>query len=302
MGLRGKRILLTGASGFVGRHLSVELRRQGAEVITLAAESHEPIDVRDWPSIRDFGTRLDRIDLAYHLAGLMFVPYSFDNPREVYDVNVLGTLNILELCRLYDIPKLVFASSYVYGQPTYLPIDEGHALNPANPYARSKVLGEGLCKAYHEDYGISCTLLRFFNLYGEGQHPKFLIPSIMAQLNSPEIVLADPEPRRDFLYVRDAVDAYIKAGEYDKANYDVFNIGSGESYAVSDIVDKVLEAWGRSMKVQYDCRRRRDEIMNVVADIRKAELLLSWQPSVRLQEGLRRCVDWYRCQQRDAGR
>ena len=169
MRLKGKRVLVTGASGFIGRHLTVELQRQGAKVLTLDLQGNNPIDLRDWHRLEDFGNELGKLDLAYHLAGLMFVPYSFENPREIYEVNVLGALNLLELCRLHNVEKVVFASSYVYGPPQYLPIDEEHPLNPTSPYARSKVIGENLFKAFHEDYGLKCTILRPFNIYGPCQ-------------------------------------------------------------------------------------------------------------------------------------
>jgi UDP-glucose 4-epimerase len=296
MGLKGKRVLLTGASGFVGGRLSVELRRQGAEVVTPTEDNGRNIDVREWPKLRDFGKVLGTADVAYHLAALMFVPYAFQEPREIYDVNVLGTLNVMELCRLHGVPKVVFASSYVYGQPSYLPIDEAHPLNPNNPYARSKALGEGLCRAYHDEYGLSCVILRFFNLYGERQRAEFLIPSILSQLGRGRVELKDPEPKRDYLYVSDAIDAHVRAADYDKADYDVFNIGSGVSFAVSDIVDRVLRLWGKSATVNYQRERRRGEIMDVVADIRKARLLLGWQPKVSFEEGLQRCVEWQKSQ------
>jgi nucleoside-diphosphate-sugar epimerase len=302
MGLRGKRILVTGARGFVGQHLSSELRRQGAEVLTLAEGNGHSIDVRDWRKISGFGTTSGSIDLIYHLASLMFVPYSFQEPREIYEVNVLGTLNILELCRLHGIPRIVFASSYVYGQPSYLPIDEAHPLNPNNPYARSKVFGEGLCRAYHEDYGISCIILRSFNLYGEGQRAHFLIPSILSQLGRRQIELKDPDPKRDYLYISDAINAYVKAGEYDKSHLDVFNIGAGVSYAVSDIVNRVLQVWGEETTVKYQHQTRRGEIMDVVANIRKAKQLLGWQPEVSFEEGIQRCLEWYRDQHSDDNR
>jgi len=299
MGLKGKKVLLTGANGFVGRHLSAELRRLGAEVLTLADANGHSIDVREWQKIADFAGRSGTIDLAYHLAALMFVPYSFQEPREMYEVNVLGTLNILELCRLHAIPRIVFASSYVYGQPSYLPIDEAHPVNPNNPYARSKVFGEGLCRAYYEDCGVSCIVLRSFNLYGEGQREHFLIPSILRQLGNKDLELSDPEPKRDYLYISDAIDAYLKAGEYDKADFDVFNIGAGVSYAVRDIVDRALQAWGEGTTVKYRYQRRRGEIADVVADIRKAKRLLGWQPKVTFEEGIQRCVEWHRAQQSD---
>ena len=294
MGLNGKRILLTGASGFVGSHLSRELRRQGAEVLAIADKRASRIDIRDWQGIRAFGGQLGRIDLTYHLAALMFVPYSFDNPRETYEVNLLGTLNILELCRLYGIPKIIFASSYVYGQPRSLPIDEEHPPNPNSPYARSKLLGEGLCRSYHDDHGLSCVVLRSFNLYGEGQRGGFLIPSVLEQVRTGVVKLKDPKPRRDYLYISDAIDAYVKAGEYNKTDFEVFNIGSGESYSVRDIVDRIVRAWGKETKVKYLYQRRRGEIADVVADIRKARDLLAWQPKVSSEEGIQRCLQQYK--------
>ena len=174
--LKGKRILVTGASGFVGSHLTDELKREGAEVLAVDVHGKNPIDIRDGQKIRDLGSGIGKLDLVYHLAALMFVPYSFENPREIYDVNVLGTLNILELCRVHSVSRIIFASSYVYGPPSYLPIDEGHPLHPNSPYARSKIMGEGLCRAYHEDYGMQFNILRPFNIYGEGQGDNFFIP------------------------------------------------------------------------------------------------------------------------------
>ena len=294
MGLKGKRVLVTGASGFVGKPLCEVLRKQGAEVFALDVQGNDPIDLRDWQRLRDFGNKLGKLDLAYHLAALMFVPYSFENPREVYDVNILGTLNILELCRLSGAKKIVFASSYVYGPPQYLPIDEEHPLNPTSPYARSKVMGENLCKAFHDDYKISCTILRPFNIYGEGQNESFLIPSILKQVTGGRIDLMDPEPKRDFLYITDAIEAYIKAGEYTGADFEVFNIGSGISYRVDDVVRNILEAWDSHMEISYQHQRRRNEIMDVVANIQKAKKELGWTPRVGLKEGLRKYIDWYK--------
>jgi nucleoside-diphosphate-sugar epimerase len=130
MALKGKRVLLTGASGFVGSHLAGELRRQGAQVYPIDVRGDNPVDLRDWQRLKEFSNKVGKVDLVYHLAALMFVPYSFQNPRDIYDVNVHGTLNMLELCRLQNVERFVFASSYVYGSPQYLPIDEEHPVNP----------------------------------------------------------------------------------------------------------------------------------------------------------------------------
>jgi UDP-glucose 4-epimerase len=294
MAIKGKLILVTGASGFVGRHLAAELKRRGAEVVPLDKQEQNPVDIRDWQSVSAFGRKFGNIDIVYHLAALMLVPYSFENPRELYEVNVLGTLNILELCRVHNVKKLVFASSYVYGNPQYLPIDEAHPLNPSSPYARSKVIGEDLCKAYHEDYGLNCIILRPFNIYGEGQSDNFLIPTILKQLASGQVELTDPEPKRDFLYISDAIAAYVKAGEYDESDFEIFNIGTGVSYSVRVVADRILEAWGKTVEVSYKHQKRRGEIMDVVATTQKAKGKLGWEPKVAFEDGIKRCVEWYK--------
>ena len=285
MKLNGKRILVTGSSGFVGKNLVEELKRQDADVLTLTDHDGRRIDIRDQQRVMRIINKIRNIDIVYHLAAITSVPFSFENPGETYDVNVLGTLNILELCRSCNADKIVFASSYVYGQPQYLPIDEKHPLQPTNPYARSKILGEELCRAYNTDFGVKCIILRPFNIYGVGQNKNFLIPSIIAQLRYGKIELKDPEPKRDFIYISDVIDAYIKAGEF-KGNFDVFNIGYGKSYSVKEIVDKIIYLYGKDVKVKYSGERRKNEIMDTIANIKKAKEKLGWKPSVEIDNGL----------------
>lgn len=282
MNTNGKRILVTGSGGFVGRNLVEELKKHDVEVITLTDHNGNRIDVRDWQKVK----KICDIDMVYHLAAQTYVPFSFENPRETYEVNVLGTLNILELCRLRDVEKIVFVSSYVYGQPRYLPIDEEHPVQPTNPYMRSKVIGEELCGAYNNDFGLNCIILRPFNIYGGGQSDDFLIPHILKQLVNGEIELQDPEPRRDFLYIKEAIEACIKAGEYNGSDFEIFNIGSGVSYSVDEIVRKMINISGQNVAVNYQHKRRKKEIMNVVADIRKAREKLRWVPKINIDGGL----------------
>ena len=288
MNISGKRILVTGSSGFVGGPLIEELKGHNVKVVTLTDENSNKIDVRNWQKIKE----IEDIDIVYHLAAITYVPFSFENPRETYDVNVLGTLNILELCRLRDVEKIVFASSYVYGQPRYLPVDETHPLQPTNPYARSKVLAEDLCTAYYEDYGLRCVILRPFNIYGEGQSNNFLIPSILGQLAKGNIELNNSEPKRDFVYISDINDAYIKAGEFSK-DFEIFNIGYGKSYSAKEIVDKLINLCGKDVKVDYKNVRRRNEIMDTIANSKKAKIKLGWKPKVGIDEGLKAIYDQY---------
>jgi UDP-glucose 4-epimerase len=290
MKLNGKRILVTGSSGFVGRNLVEELKRHNVEVVTLTDLKAKRVDIRDWKKIKE----IRNIDIVYHLAAITSVPFSFENPGETYEVNVLGTLNILELCRLCNVEKIVFASSYVYGQPEYMPIDEKHPLQPTNPYARSKILGEELCRAYNMDFGLKCIILRPFNIYGVGQNKNFLVPSIIAQLRYGKIELKDSAPKRDFIYISDVIDAYIKAGEF-KGDFEVFNIGYGESYSVNEITEKIVQLYGKDIKINYKNERRKNEIMDTVADVRKAKEKLSWEPSVNIDTGLKSMLGvWYK--------
>lgn len=285
MDIKEKRILVTGDTGFVGRHLVERLKREGAEVVSLKGVDGHRMDVRDWQKIK----KLTSLDIIYHLAGITYVPFSFINPRETYEVNVLGTLNMLELSKLRNVKKFIFASSYVYGHPQYLPIDEKHPIQPTNPYTRSKILAEQLCHSYSSDFGVKHIILRCFNIYGEGQGEDFLIPTILKQLRSGKIELEDPEPKRDFVYISDMTDAYIKSGEFD-GDSETFNIGYGKSYSVKEIVNKVVQLYGRYVEVNYKNERRKNEIMNTIADIGKAKDKLSWKPKVSIEEGLSRMI------------
>lgn len=282
MKVDGKRILVTGSSGFIGSNLIEELDNMDVEVVTLTGHNGNRIDIRNWQQIKGIGN----INMVYHLAATTHFPFSFENPRETYEVNVLGTLNILELCRLCEVEKIVFVSSYVYGQPRYLPIDEKHPVQPISPYMRSKVLGEEFCKAYNNDFGMKCIILRPFNIYGKGQSGSFLIPSILSQLQSGKIKLKDSEPKRDYLFISDLISALIAAGKSNES-FEIFNIGYGKSYSVNEIVEKIVQFYGKGVKVHYENRRRKNEIMNTIADIKKAEANLCWKPKVNIDEGLK---------------
>jgi UDP-glucose 4-epimerase len=283
MNINGKRILVTGNSGFVGRNLIGELEKHNVQIITLTDHEGHRIDVRDWQKIKE----IDDIDVVYHLAARTYVPFSFENPRETYEVNVLGTLNLLELCRLREVEKMVFVSSYVYGQPRYLPIDENHPVQPTNPYMKSKVLGEELCRAYNIDFGVKCIILRPFNIYGPSQNGDFLIPFITSQLQTGKIELKDSEPKRDYIYVSDLISALIEAGKFN-GDFEIFNMGYGKSYSVKEIVDRIVKLYGKDIKIKYKEERRKNEIMDVVADIGNARAKLGWEPRVSFEEGLKR--------------
>lgn len=284
--LTGKKILVTGGCGFVGSVLVKRLKDEEAKVIVLDAKTGG--DLRNWETLASLND-CENLDLVYHLAALSYVPYSWEHPREVYETNVIGTLNILEFCRQKRAKQMVFISSYVYGQPKYLPVDEAHPVEPAAPYNWSKHIAEGLCQAYAAGFGIKCVILRPFNVYGIGQNPRFLIPTIIDQavLRS-EIVLDDPRPKRDLLYLDDMVEALVAAGRYVPKTFEVFNIGYGRSFSIEEIVIEIARIAGKKIEIKFRNRKRKGEILDVVADISKAKQILKWQPEVSLAEGLKR--------------
>jgi UDP-glucose 4-epimerase len=283
MALNGKKVLVTGSNGFVGKHLCNKLRDVGALVTTFDLSDG---DITNWNDVK----KIPSVDIIFHLAAVTYVPFAFENPRLTYLVNVTGTLNVVEFCRINDIDKMVFTSSYIYGKPEYLPVNESHPIVPTNPYAKSKFFAEQLCTAYNKDFGLNCVTLRPFNIFGEGQSPLFLIPSMVKQLREGDkIVLNDAEPKRDFLYIDDLVEAYLKAAEY--PNYDVFNIGMGKSYSVREIIDMLLEKFPKKVKVIYRGERRKNDVMDVIADVRKAKKKLKWGPKIKIVDGLRKILE-----------
>ena len=278
--MKNKRVLVTGSSGFVGRHLAKILREKGARVTSIDIINGK--DITRWNDVKN----IRKVEIIFHLAAVTFVPISQKNPRGTYEANLMGTLNMLELCRLKS-ARMVFASSYVYGNPEYLPIDEKHPIKPTNPYARSKVFGEILCRSYYEDFGVPCIILRPFNIYGKGQSEYFLIPEITRQLRTKKhLTLKDLTPKRDLIHISDVVNAYVKAGEYDKNDFDIFNIGYGKSVSVQEVAEKLVNISGRDVYIKSLDMRRRGEIKDTIADIRKAKKLLKWRPLVDINKGL----------------
>ncbi len=280
-----KKALLTGSNGFIGKNLSSELQKE-YEVIGVDLSGDISVDLRNWNEVK----KIPSVDIVFHLAALMDVPLSFQKPREIYETNVLSILDILEFCRQKKVKKVILASSYVYGVPRYLPINENHPTDISNPYMHSKLIGEELCKYYHKWYGLKCIILRVFNVYGPGQKGNLLIPTILRQLPSGIITLKNPKPKRDYLYVSDVVSAYIKAAGYNTESYEIFNIGYGESYSVKEIVDNILVAYGKEVEVRYMNEVRKGEIMNTIANINKAKKYLGWYPKVELKDGLKKTL------------
>ncbi len=283
MNLTGKKIAVTGSSGFVGKSLCKRIKELNGEVIEIDITLGK--DITEYKSIE----KIDKFDCMIHLAARIFVPESYKDPYGYYKVNLQGTLNVCEICRQRN-AKLIMSSSYFYGIPQYLPIDENHPVMPHNPYSHSKFLGEEVCKAYSKDFSLNVAVLRFFNIYGPGQDKRFLIPSIFQQAESGEVNLGSSTPKRDFIYIDDVIESYIKAIEFEPEGFEIFNIGSGESYSVKETVELISKYFLKPFSVHFSEEKRENEIPDTKADITKAINKLKWRPAVEFEEGIRKII------------
>jgi nucleoside-diphosphate-sugar epimerase len=272
-----RRILVTGADGFVGSHLTQALERDGCSVIRLSSSDGDIAQVAlDYPGI----TRV------FHLAARTSVPESWQAPRDFYGTNVLGTVNVLELCRRTG-ASLTYVSSYIYGTPLRLPIGEDHPVRAFNPYSSSKILAEEAARFYAGPFSVPVTIIRPFNVYGPRQTNSFLIPTIIQQARSLEtrsIEVADDRPKRDQLFVSDLVELLLRT--MDCGGLRTYNAGSGYSVGIPEIAGLVNELLETSKPLVSRGDARPSEVMDVVADISRAKADLGWQPKVSLREGL----------------
>lgn len=251
------------------------------------ADRRSGVDVTRWDDVQ----RLEKVEAVCHLAGL---GGNEIGREEAQTVNWLGTLNLLEYCRTKGVGMLVFASSYVYGPPRFLPVDEKHPLLGRGHYTQSKIQAEELCRRYALAHGLKAIMLRVFNAYGPGQRGRMLIPSILSQVVSQgEVVLRDPRPRRDFVYVDDVVQAFVLASRCAHSGFRAYNVASGKSISVEEVVRIVEDVWRRPLRVKYIGQERENEVM----DSKGSNILigeeLGWEPTVPFREGIRRTLEWW---------
>jgi GDP-4-dehydro-6-deoxy-D-mannose reductase len=274
------RVLVTGASGFIGRALVEKLKSRRLEIVEVDSGSG---DISDPATLERIGDA--EVSRVFHLAGRTYVPDSWNDPAGFLRVNTGGTVNVVAYCRKHTIP-LTYVSAYLYGQPENLPISEVSAVRPNNPYALSKFLAEQICEFYASAYGLSVTVIRPFNVYGAGQDGRFLIPSIIEQVRHSGVIhVKDLSPRRDYVYIDDLIEALIRTlGHH--AGYEVYNIGTGMSLSVSEIIETIQAVAHTSKAVVCENDRRNHEIDDVVADIRKAVSELGWSPKYSFRQGI----------------
>lgn len=308
--MRGSRVLVTGGAGFIGSHLVDGLMNEGYEVVVLDNFfSGETGNIRhhldsgkfrlikgDVRSSEDVKEALRDVDAVFHLAAIVSVPLSVKNPLLVDDVNVRGTLNLLEASLKADIERFIYASSCaVYGEALSLPIDEKHPTNPTSPYAASKLAAEYYCKVFSQNYGLKTLCLRYFNVYGPRQ-VKGLYSGVITRFidrlrqGKPPIIYGDGKQTRDFVHVRDVVEASMLALSCQSTG-EVMNVGTGRSITISKLAEVLMALSGRSdLKPRYVAPRRGD-IRSSCADISRAKRALGYKPKVVLKKGLRTLLD-----------
>jgi len=277
-----KTVLVTGASGFIGRPLSERLEQAGCTVIR-----HSSTD----GDIASCALPGEGVNHVYHLAARTFVPDSWSAPLPFYSTNVLGTVNVAELCRRHG-ASLTVLSSYVYGRPQFLPITEEHPLAAFNPYGHTKLLVEEVCRFYARQFGIRASIIRPFNVYGPGQNGNFLILTLLRQILDPEareISIADDRPKRDYLFLDDLIDLLLQS--MNPQGCDAYNAGSGRSVNPRELAELMLHAAGLEKPVISKREVRSDEVLEMVADVGKAKRTFGWQPRVPLAEGLARMIE-----------
>lgn len=327
MSWEGRPVLVTGADGFIGSHLVERLLAEGAAVRAFClynsngswgwlddVPEHERQrlevvlgDVRDARFVEE---ACRSVEVVYHLAALIAIPYSYRAPESFVSTNVGGTLNVLEAVRRAGCARMVFTStSEVYGTPETLPIREDHPLKAQSPYSASKIGAEKLCEAYASSFDTPVLILRPFNTFGPRQSTRAVLPTILTQLLSgaAEVHLGNLAPRRDLTFVADTVDGLVRAGEAKGlAPGEVIQLGTGRAVSVQELFDEASRVLGRSARIVTDPRRvrpGRSEVMALLSDPARARGRLGWEATTPLEQGLARTAEWFsrRAHPRDTG-
>lgn len=320
MGLLGKKILVTGADGFIGSHLVEELMRLGHDVRafalynsfnswgwldTLPIEVKSKLDVFSG-DIRDpYGVKnaMKGCDVVLHLAALIAIPYSYHSPDTYVDTNIKGTLNVLQAARELGIAKVVHTStSEVYGTARFVPITEQHPLQGQSPYSATKIAADQLAMSFYMSFGTPVAIIRPFNTYGPRQSARAVIPTIITQIASGKrkIQLGSMAPTRDFNFVKDTVRGFIAIAQAETSIGEVINIGSNYEISIGDTVHEIAALMGAEVEIETAndrLRPEKSEVERLWADNSKAGTLVGWQPSYAGRDGLRHglaeTIDWF---------
>ena len=311
---QGKKVLITGAGGFIGSHLVEALVRSGSDVRAfvrynsrgdggLLRQLDKNVfqdvkviagDLRDEDAVRK---AIKGCQVVFHLGALISIPYSYYHPGEVASTNILGTLNVLQACRDHQVERLVHtSSSEVYGTARVVPINEEHPLQGQSPYSASKIGADKLAESYYCAYDLPVITIRPFNTYGPRQSARAVIPTIITQaLVKDTIKLGNLNTTRDFTFVSDTVVGFIQAGLSEKGLGGVFNLGTSEEIRIGELAEKVVKFIGRRVKIEVDKERLRpekSEVLQLISDNRKAREILNWTPNISFDDGLKITIDW----------
>jgi UDP-glucose 4-epimerase len=314
------RALVTGGAGFIGGHLSERLVKEDHDVVALdnldpyydlgikkhtisrcrevAGETNGTYefvrgDVRDEDTVAEL---VESADFVFHEAAQAGVRTSVDDPRKPNDVNVDGTLNVLDAARDGDVERVVCASSSsVYGKPQYLPYDERHPTEPVSPYGVSKLAAEHYARVYAEVYGLPTVSLRYFTVYGPRMRPNMAISNFVSRCVSgePPVVYGDGEQTRDFTYVEDVVRANRRLTETDAADGEVMNIGSTDNISIQELAEVIRDQLAPDLDIAYDERHDADAD-HTHADASKAKKRIGYEPTTTIREGVEQFIEWYR--------
>jgi NAD dependent epimerase/dehydratase len=310
----GKRVLVTGAGGFVGSHLTERLAEAGAQVRAMVHYNAlgtwgwlDQSPLRDAIEVvasdladRDSVSRaMKGSEIVFHLGALIAIPYSYEAPSSYVQTNVIGTLNVLLAARDLKVDRVVHTStSEVYGTAQYVPIDEKHPLQGQSPYSASKIGADKMAEAFHRSFGLPVVTLRPFNTFGPRQSSRAVIPTIISQcLTGNTVRLGSLEPTRDFTYVTDSVEGYLSAADADDAVGTTINLGSGREVSIGDLARLIIGMTGGSASIESHGERTRpeeSEVERLLADASLARSRLGWFPRVTLDDGLSRTIEWIR--------
>ena len=312
--LRKLRILVTGGAGFIGSHLADALLQMNNIVInydnlnpyytgkqrnveqSLRNDKYHLFraDIRNFENVFQ---AMEGVDVVFHLAAQPGVRYSVEHPLEVSQINVGGTINVLEAARQRRVRKIVYASSSsVYGNPECMPVSEAHPLNPISPYGASKLAGEKYCQAYEKLYGMDIVILRYFTVYGPRQRPDMAIYRFVNQIfeGKRPVVYGDGKQTRDFTYVNDVVAGTIAAAQTEGCAGEAFNLGGGQRISVNDLLQRLIKLCGKEDVVGPSHEQAKSgDVRDMHADISKAGRVLRFEPKTDLEEGLRNFIEWY---------
>lgn len=312
--LAGRTLLVTGADGFIGSHLVERLLDEGANVRAfclynsngsagwldeLEPERRDRIDVR-LGDIRDpelVTACAEGVDVVLHLAALIAIPYSYQAPRSFVETNIQGTVNVLEAARRHGCRVVSASTSEVYGTPETVPITERHPLQGQSPYSASKIGADMMCDAYARSFGVPVTILRPFNTFGPRQSARAVIPVILGQLLAgvSEVRLGAVTPKRDFTFVTDTADGFVRAACADLSPGTVVQLGTGTTVSIGELFDRcarLLDADARYVTEEERLRPVNSEVEVLLSDPSRAREVLGWKPGVDLDEGLRRTAEW----------